>query len=69
MAADLNKFFVTFEIFKNNVLVHSVECPRSQIQIMMLSWKYAGSPYVVHVVDHTGNFRFSSNALNDMQLN
>ena len=68
MAADLNKFFVTFKIFKDNVQVHSIECPCSLIQTMMISWKYAGSPYVVHVVDHNNNFRFNSDILNSMEL-
>jgi|688.fasta_scaffold1094694_2 hypothetical protein len=69
MAADLNKFFVTFKIFRDDVQVHSIECPRSLIQTMMISWKYAGSPYVVHVIDHNENFRISSDILNSMELN
>jgi hypothetical protein len=64
MAADLNKFFVTVKVFKDEVQVYEVECPRSMIQTMMSSWKYAGSPYVVHVIDHKGNFRINSDILN-----
>lgn len=69
MAADLNKFFVTFKIFRDDVQVHSIECPRSQIQTMMISWKYADSPYVVHIIDHNNNFRISSDILNGMPFN
>jgi hypothetical protein len=69
MGSDLNKFFVTFKIFKDGQQVHEMECPRSMIQTMMNTWKYAGSPYVVHVIDHTENFRFSSDALDQMVYN
>jgi hypothetical protein len=68
MAADLNKFFVTVRVFKDEVLVYEVECPRSMIQTIMSSWKYASSPYVVHIIDHRENFRFSSDILNSMNL-
>ena len=64
MGNDLNKFFVTFKIFKDGELVHSIECPRSMIQTMMFAWKYPDSPYIVHVIDHTGNFRINSDILN-----
>jgi len=66
MGTDLNKFFVTFKIFQNGEQVHETSCPRSMIQLMMNTWKYDGSPYTVHVIDHTDNFRFSSEALDQM---
>jgi hypothetical protein len=66
MGTDLNKFFVTFKIFQDNKQVHEMECPRSMIQTMMNTWKYPGSGYTVHVIDHTGNFRFNSDILNQM---
>jgi hypothetical protein len=31
---------------------------------MMFAWKYPDSPYIVHVIDHTGNFRINSDILN-----
>lgn len=64
MGSDLNQYFVTFKVFKDAQQVHELECPKSLIQDMMNIWKYPGSPYTVHVVDHTGNFRFNSDALN-----
>jgi len=69
MGTDLNKFFVTFKIFQNGDKVHEMECPRSMIQTMMNTWKYPGSEYTVHVIDHTGNFRLNSDILNQMVFN
>jgi hypothetical protein len=69
MGTDLNKFFVTFKIFQNGEQIHEMECPRSMIQTMMNTWKYPGSAYTVHVIDHTGNFRLNSDILNQMVFN
>jgi hypothetical protein len=66
MGTDLNHFFVTFRIFKDGEQVHEMECPRSLISTMTNTWKYEGSPYTVHIIDHTGNFRFNTDALNQM---
>jgi hypothetical protein len=69
MGSDLNRFFVTFKIFKDGEQVHEMSCPRSMIQSMMNTWKYPESPYVVHVIDHTDNFRINSDILNQMVFN
>ena len=69
MGTDLNKFFVIFKIFQNDEKVHEIECPRSMIQTMMNTWKYPGSVYTVHVIDHTENFRLNSDILNQMVFN
>jgi hypothetical protein len=68
MGSNLNHFFVTFKILKNGEQIHEMECPRSMIQSMMNMWKYPDSPYTVHVVDHTSNFRFNSDAMNVMDF-
>lgn len=60
MDSDLNSYYVTFEVYKDNVKVHSLECPRSFIQTQFPIWVYPGSPYMLKVIDHTGNFRVSS---------
>jgi len=67
MGTDLNHFFVTFKIFKDGIQVHEIECPRSMIQLMTNTWKYPGSQYTVHVIDHTGNFRINTDALDQME--
>lgn len=64
MGNDLNQFFVTFKIYKDGVLVKEIESPRSMIQRMFMTWVFPGSSYTVHVVDHTGNFRISSDIFN-----
>jgi hypothetical protein len=66
MANNLNQYYVTFEIYKDNALAHSFDCPRSFIQSQFNVWKYAGSPYTIKVIDHTGNFRISSDILNSI---
>lgn len=66
MGSDLNKFFVTFRIFKDGEQVHEMLCPRSMIQTMTTTWKYPGSEYVVHIIDHTENFRLNTDILNGM---
>lgn len=64
MGSDLNNFFVTFNIFRDGVQVHSIEAPKSMINQMFTTWVYPDSPYSVKVVDDTGNFRIDSNIFN-----
>lgn len=64
MGNDLNNYFVTFKIFKDEVQVHEMETPVSMLQIVFGKWVYPESPYTVHIVDSTGNFRFSSECFN-----
>jgi hypothetical protein len=61
---DLNNYFVTMQIYKGDVQVHSITVPKSMISDMFYKWKFPGSQYDVHVIDHTGNFRINSTILN-----
>lgn len=60
MDNDLNKYFVTMDIYQGEEKIHSVTSPRSLIHTVFSQWKYLGSPYNVRVIDHTGNFRINS---------
>lgn len=60
MDNDLNKYFVTINIYKGEQQVHSIVSPRSLIHDAFQQWKYPGSPFDVRVIDHTGNFRINS---------
>jgi hypothetical protein len=64
MDNDLNKFFVTFLIYKGHTEVNTVTVPRSLIHEMFQKWKFPGSQFEVRVVDHTGNYRINSEILN-----
>lgn len=63
MDNDLNKYFVTMQIYEGDVQIHSIEVPRSLIHEMFQKWKFPGSRFNVHVIDHTGNFRINSTIL------
>jgi hypothetical protein len=65
MENSLDQYFVTFKIFKDGTQVHEMVCPKSLIHEMTMKWKYPGSVYDFHIVDHTGNFRMDSKLLND----
>ena len=69
MENSLNEYFVIFKIFKDGELVNEFECPKSLIQAAMNTWKYPGSTYTVHVIDHTGNFRINSDLFDQMVIN
>jgi hypothetical protein len=60
MVDSLNHFYVTCTIFKDGAQVHEVSCPVSLIQKLFNNWVFPGSPYTIKVVDHTNNFRISS---------
>lgn len=60
MDNDLNKFFVTINIFEGENQVHSVSVPKSNIHDVFLKYKYPGSIYDLKVIDHTGNYRINS---------
>lgn len=64
MGNDLNQYFVTFKIFKDSEQIHEMESPISMIQYMFAKWAYPGSPYIVQIVDSTGNFRLDSRIFN-----
>lgn len=57
---DLNKYFVTMEIYKGNVQVNSLTVPRSLLSDVFYKWKFPGSQFDVHVIDHTGKLRINS---------
>lgn len=63
MDNDLNRYFVTFEIYKDGAQVNSLVVPISLIHEEFRNWKFPGSTVEVRVIDHTGNFRISSNIL------
>lgn len=60
MDNDLNKFFVTVDIYKGNEKVKSITIPKSLIHDTFEQYKFPGSPYDVRIIDHTGNFRINS---------
>jgi len=64
MDNDLNKFFVTFLVYKGNTEITTFTVPRSLIHDMFQKWKFPGSQYDVRIIDHTGNFRVNSTILN-----
>lgn len=65
MGTDLNTFFVTFKIFQGDTLIKEFECPKSLIHSMFYMWKYPGTPYKIHIVDHAENFRLNSDIVPD----
>jgi hypothetical protein len=73
MENNLDQYFVTFKIFKGDVQIHEMTCPKSLIHHMSMKWKFPeipqagipGSEYDFHIIDHTDNFRMNSKILND----
>lgn len=63
MDNDLNRYFVTFQIYKDGAQVNSLVVPKSLIHEEFQNWKFPGSTFEVRVIDHTGNFRISSKIL------
>jgi len=63
MDNDLNRYFVNLDIYLNNDKLHTVIVPSSLLHDAILLWKYPGSPFVLHVIDHTGNYRLNTNIL------
>jgi hypothetical protein len=66
MDNDLNKYFVTVQVYKNDQQVHSITMPKSLIHEIFQKWKFPGSEYDVRIIDHTGNFRINSVILNSI---
>jgi ribosome-associated toxin RatA of RatAB toxin-antitoxin module len=64
MDNDLNKYFVTVQVYKEDQQVNSITMPKSLIHEIVQKWKFPGSEYDVRVVDYTGNYRFNSTILN-----
>ena len=60
MDSNLNNFFVTFKIYKENNLAHELVCPSSMIPKMFLTWVYPESPYVIKIFDHNNTLRIDS---------
>lgn len=60
MDNDLNKYFVTVDIYKGDSKVKSVTIPKSLIHDMFQQYKFPGSQYDVRIIDHTGNYRINS---------
>jgi hypothetical protein len=63
MDNDLNRYFVTFEIYQDGIKVNSLVVPISLIHDEFQNWKFPGSTVEVRVIDHTSNFRISSKIL------
>lgn len=64
MDNDLNKYFVTFLIYKGHDEVTTFTVPKSLIHDMFQKWKFPGSQFEVRVFDHTDNYRINSEILN-----
>ncbi len=60
MDNDLNKFFVTVDIYKGTDKIKSVTIPKSLIHDMFEQYKFPGSMYDVRITDSTGNMRINS---------
>lgn len=67
MVNNINQYFVTCNIYKGEEKVHEISCPISMLEKFFVTWKWEGSPYTIKVVDHTGNFRISSDIFNEMR--
>jgi hypothetical protein len=60
MDNDLNRFFVSIDIYKGDSKVKSVTVPKSLIHDIFQQYKFPGSQYDVRITDHTGNYRINS---------
>lgn len=60
MDNDLNKYFVTVDIYKGDNKVKSVTIPKSLIHDMFQQYKFPGSQYDIKIIDHIGNYRINS---------
>lgn len=67
MDNNLNRFFVTMEIYEGDTCINSITVPSSLIHDMFQKWKFPGSWFDVRVIDHTGNLRINSTILNPIQ--
>jgi len=57
MDTNLNQYFLTFQIFNEGNMIHSIECPRSNIHEMTLKLKNLYPEYTIKVVDHSDRIR------------
>ncbi len=58
MDNNLNNFFVTFLIYKDNIEVHSMIVPKSLIHDMFQKWMF--TDFKIKIVDHTGKLRVNT---------
>jgi hypothetical protein len=61
MDNDLNKYFVTLNVYKGPEHVYTLTIPRSLLHSIR-KCKYPGSEFNISVIDHTGNFRITTEA-------
>lgn len=61
MDNDLNRYFVTLDVYKGTEKVYSTTIPRSLLHTIS-ACKYPGSEFNIRVIDHTGNFRIKTDA-------